>query len=123
MTLSPAVQFSSPPIDEFDWPDSLDHCVPADTLHFASWLRSIDERTEITWRRLKTLYLEYCCVHSRKPLRDRQLQCALKSCGVHSYRPPAKLKNDQQHRPTYYRVLTGKFEPSVIGLEINLDNR
>lgn len=93
--------------DEFEWPDSLNHCDSAATNLFVQWLKDVGETGEMSWRHLKTLYLEYCCMARRKPLSDRALQIKLKKCGVVSKRPKLIAKAGALHRPSVYLVCAG----------------
>jgi hypothetical protein len=93
--------------DHFEWPEALDRCALASTAAFVSWLKEVNETSEMSWRHLKTLYLEYCCIARRNPLSDRRLQIGLKKNGVVSSRTKLKVKGDQLHRPSVYLVCAG----------------
>ena len=86
--------------NEFDWPEDLSGCAPAATHAFVTWLKEVNETGEMSWKHLKVLYLEYCCIARRNPLSDRRLQIGLKQNGVVSSRPKVKVKGDQLHRPS-----------------------
>ena len=109
MIRSLAIESSRPQSEDdvFEWPESLDGCAPAATVAFVEWLKAVGETQEMSWQHLRALYLEYCCIARRNPLSDRRLQIGLKQNGVVSSRPKVKVKGDQLHRPSIYRICAG----------------
>lgn len=86
----------------------------ASTRAFVKWLRMADlsptERKRVTaqggftQRDMIGLYSEFCELAHVEPLSDRQLMNKVKSCGIETYRPPAKVVNGKMHRPTIYKL-------------------
>lgn len=78
---------------------------PASTRAFVKWWRDLkDVPPEITQRYLLGLYHEFCEVTDVVPLSDRQLVNTIKRHGVAVSRPPARIVNGKQRRPTYYAI-------------------